>query len=46
MIRKFTNILRPPLATPFIKLSEKGNAGVITLDRPDDLNVLNYEMVM
>lgn len=46
MIRKFTNILKPPVVTPFVKLSEVGSAGVITLDRKDAMNALSYEMVM
>lgn len=46
MIRKFTNILKPPVVTPFIKLIERGNAGIITLDRTDVFNAFNYEMVM
>ena len=28
-----------------IKYSENGNAAIITLNRPNNLNALNYEMI-
>ena len=29
-----------------IKYSENGNAAIITLNRPNNLNALNYEMII
>lgn len=32
------------LITPFIELAEPGTAGVITLNRPREINAINHEM--
>lgn len=46
MMKNVSKIVKPPVATPFIKLREVGNAGVVMLDRMRAKNALSYEMIM
>ena len=44
MIEKISKVVKPPLVSRLLKSSQAGNAGVITLNRGDALNTINYVM--
>lgn len=46
MFKKVFQVPKPPVTSPFVKVSKVGNAGIITLDRLKAKNAFNYEICL